>query len=70
MVLLFRLLIGAAVGAFIGLFTCLVPTFRFSLFSGWSWIVITMSGLLIGVVVAWRGHQMRRFLQSWIWWFP
>ena len=64
-----RLFFGAVIGAFVGLMVCLRMR-TVSTRELWPWLVLPASGLLIGLVVAWRGQQMRRSLQRRLWWFP
>jgi len=64
-----RLFFGAAIGAFVGLMICLRMRYV-STRELWPWLVLPGGGLFVGVLIAWRGQQMRRSLQRWLRWFP
>ena len=60
---------GAMIGALVGLMVCLRIR-SISLYELWPWLVLPASGLFVGLLIAWRGQQIRYTLQRWFWWFP
>ena len=64
-----RLFWGAVIGAFVGFMICLRIR-EVSIRELWPWLVLPASGLLVGLLIAWRGQLVRRSLQRWLWWFP
>jgi uncharacterized membrane protein YccC len=64
-----RLFLGAVIGAFVGFMICLRIR-EVSIRELWPWLVLPASGLLVGLLIAWRGQLVRRSLQRWLWWFP
>jgi cell division protein FtsW (lipid II flippase) len=64
-----RVFFGAVLGSFIGLVISLRLE-RPPVADPAVWLVGAAAGLLLGVIVAWRGRKIRRVLQRWLWWFP